>query len=156
MSDDTSKTSVNIRVESDVWDSVDGNRSEICRQALRAAAEAERGQREIQKYAREYDELLEQQKRLEKETRVTRQLAFDELDEWNYDQFVLPDGMPDDPSMFEETVVYASQYAESYLDAGRDDVARLIRRDMNQEGRELQRVVAEWIVEQVEEQLDDS
>ena len=149
------KKTVNINVEADVWDGIDGNRSEICRQALRAEAEMAREAGDVMRYAGDYEEAKQEMKELQTQIDVKRQMLYNELEEWGYDEYILPDDIPQNMGTFEETIVFSSQYAETYLNADKSKkrVVKLIRRDMNQEGRRLPEGIAEWVVEQVQERI---
>lgn len=147
------KKTVNIRVDGEVWDEVDGNRSKICRQALRNEAEIARQAGDIMNYANDYEEAKQKLNELEAEIEIKRKLLFDELDDWGYDQYILPGQMDDSMGMLEESITFASQYAETYLDAdmSKEKVVKRIRADLNEEGRRIPVGVAEWIVEKVDE-----
>lgn len=153
MSDDSMKT-VNIRVPSNVWDGIDENKSEICRQALRARAE-ETARGDVRKYTQEYENAVEDLREQETEVEVKRQMLYDELETWNYGKYILPDEHPEDAGTFEETIMFASKYAQTYLsnDQERQLVIHQIRQDMAEEGRNLPKGVAEWVVDQVDDQL---
>lgn len=153
-----SMSSVNIRVPSDVWDSLDGeNRSKIARDALKNHSDIKRNARDVLKYSRQYAEALEQKKEVEATMRVKRQMVFEELTQRGFDQYVLPDGTPDSMSQFEEMLFLSSEQAKEYCGHGHDfeDIVRYVRGDMSEQGHQMQRAVAEWVVETVQDELED-
>lgn len=151
------KKNVNIRVDADVWNEVEGNRSEICRQALRASAEMSEEAGDVMQYANDYESAKSDLQELETEIEVKRKILYEELNDWGYDNYILPDGMPQNMGTFQETIVFASQYAETYLEAGkeREETVKRVRKDMNQEGRRIPIGIAEWIVDNVKEEVRD-
>lgn len=157
MSDDDAMRSVNIRVEGDVWDSLKGNnRSEIARNALRSYAGIRRDARDALKYASEYEEALEELKELEAQIKVKRQMTHEELEDKGFGRFVLPEDPKDDMSTFEETIFFASQQCEEYVghDYDDDQIVTYLQGDMAEEGHQLPRAVAEWVLEKVREKQD--
>lgn len=153
MSEENMKT-VNIRVPADVWNGIDDNKSEICRQALRARV-SRKARGDVQKLSDEYERARDQLREKEAEMEVKKQMLFQELKEWNYEQYVIPEDHPEDLGEFEETVLYASRYAETYLDSDYDKEITVheVRQDLMKEGRDLPKGVAEWVVDRVSEKI---
>lgn len=157
MTENNTKT-VNIRVSAEDWAELDDqNRSEICREALRAEAQMKRDTGNVKQYASDYADALSDLKEKKADVEVKKQMLANELELYDYDDLVLPEDGPDrDVTEFEQTVMFASNYAETYLQNGdnQEVTTRKIITDMNEEGRQLPRGIAEWIVELVAEKAD--
>jgi len=157
MSNDDATKTVNMRVSATTWDDLSGeNRSEICREALRAASQMKRDAGKSMRYANEYEAALEELDEAQATVDVKKQMMTNELESYNYDELILADELPDPFSTFEETLFYSAKYARTYLESGRDHqwVVNAIMQDMRDEGKMLPVGIAQWVVETVDDDID--
>lgn len=148
---------VTIRVESDVWEDLsDKNRSELCRDALRSNAQLGKEAGMIKKYAESYGKAYDEMKRLEADLEVKKTMLVTELTKHGYSAYIDPNDTDlNNMSKMEQTIMFASDYARTYVNDGCSDeiVVSKIMSDMKDEGRPLPRGIAQWIVDKVQEEM---
>lgn len=154
MSNEDNTKHVNVIVNSDSWEALeDENRSEIVRNALDSHADMQSENQRVNKFANEYENLRKEIEEKETEKRVKKELLFKTLNNHDFDSLIDEEFDDAAGNEFEETIVFASNYAEEYLNDGvdPDKVKKKIIRDMKNENRKLRYPIAEWIVAQLAE-----
>jgi hypothetical protein len=148
---------VTIRVEADVWEELSNkNRSELCRDALRSNAEFGKEAGMIKRYAESHEKAHDELKRVEADLKVKKSMLVTELNKHGYDAYIDPDDIDfNNMSKMEQTIMFSSDYARTYIDDGCSDeiVISKIMSDMKNEARPLPRGIAEWIVDTIQEEM---